>query len=310
LKPTPADSLDFEGDSAAIFGTSMHKVKLSKEAQQRIKNSKGYLTQKGLSDFVKKHPEFKGIFEEAGGSLHNVPWNSGLIQSLIKEGYVGFNNKRYGEVTNWLVGTPGFDLEATPYASGGIVKGPGTGTSDSIPAMLSSGEAVIPAKAVRENPKLVDGLIAGNIPGYAKGGMIGPKRKLTKYSPKTGAIGYYTADEVEQSMSDSKFREYEAAKKSGNGLKANTIYRQAEMYLSIEKSGKNKINFSSEEEEIQMGKDMAARFKEQGRIAKNKMQKNTKEHNHKQIRSTRRGSTTKNKGRITKKNNDKQTKNT
>ena len=54
-------------------------------------------------------------------------------------------------------------------AIGGIIKGPGTGTSDSIPAMLSNGEAVIPAKIVKKYPAMVSGLIAGNIPGYKLG---------------------------------------------------------------------------------------------------------------------------------------------
>lgn len=40
--------------------------------------------------------------------------------------------------------------ETPKYASGGLVTGPGTGTSDSIPAMLSNGEAVMTAAAVNE----------------------------------------------------------------------------------------------------------------------------------------------------------------
>ena len=59
------------------------------------------------------------------------------------------------------------------FASGGYVSGAGTGTSDSIPAMLSDGEAVIPAKSVAENPDLVKGLISGNIRGFSKGGVAG-----------------------------------------------------------------------------------------------------------------------------------------
>jgi TP901 family phage tail tape measure protein len=62
---------------------------------------------------------------------------------------------------------------AKRFAVGGFVSGPGTGTSDSIPAMLSNGEAVIPAKSVKKNRGLVEGLIAGNIPGFFKGGVIG-----------------------------------------------------------------------------------------------------------------------------------------
>lgn len=40
--------------------------------------------------------------------------------------------------------------EVPKYASGGLITGPGTGTSDSIPAMLSNGEAVMTAAAVNE----------------------------------------------------------------------------------------------------------------------------------------------------------------
>jgi len=42
------------------------------------------------------------------------------------------------------------NASAPKYASGGLVTGPGTGTSDSIPAMLSNGEAVMTAAAVTE----------------------------------------------------------------------------------------------------------------------------------------------------------------
>ena len=54
-------------------------------------------------------------------------------------------------------------------ATGGVVRGPGTGTSDSIPAMLSNGESVIPAKQTKKYGGLINGIIDGNIPGFAKG---------------------------------------------------------------------------------------------------------------------------------------------
>jgi TP901 family phage tail tape measure protein len=54
-------------------------------------------------------------------------------------------------------------------ATGGIIRGPGTGTSDSIAAMVSNGEAIIPAKNVARFPGLVNGLVSGNIPGFNKG---------------------------------------------------------------------------------------------------------------------------------------------
>ena len=55
------------------------------------------------------------------------------------------------------------------FASGGIVKGPGTGTSDSIAAMISNGEAIIPADMVKKYGPLIQGIIADQIPGFANG---------------------------------------------------------------------------------------------------------------------------------------------
>jgi len=73
---------------------------------------------------------------------------------------------------------PGMMRPVTPtqaqgFAGGGVIRGPGTGTSDSIPAMLSNGEAVIPAKQVKEYAPLIEGMIAGNLPGFANGVMLG-----------------------------------------------------------------------------------------------------------------------------------------
>lgn len=56
-------------------------------------------------------------------------------------------------------------------ADGGMVVGPGTGTSDSVPVMLSNGESVIPADKTKQYGGLIRGIIAGNIPGFA-GGVI------------------------------------------------------------------------------------------------------------------------------------------
>jgi TP901 family phage tail tape measure protein len=60
---------------------------------------------------------------------------------------------------------------APRMAKGGILKGPGNGTSDSILSWLSNGEAVIPAEVVEENSELIKALIAGGlkIPGFARG---------------------------------------------------------------------------------------------------------------------------------------------
>lgn len=59
------------------------------------------------------------------------------------------------------------------FASGGSVDGPGTGTSDSIPAMLSNGEYVLNAKAVDAlGIPFLNGLNTGRLKGFASGGYV------------------------------------------------------------------------------------------------------------------------------------------
>jgi len=59
------------------------------------------------------------------------------------------------------------------YATGGLISGQGTGTSDSIMARLSNGEYVMTADSVRMfGTGLLDQMNAGKAPGFASGGEI------------------------------------------------------------------------------------------------------------------------------------------
>ena len=65
----------------------------------------------------------------------------------------------------------GVDLQKK--ATGGYITGPGTGTSDSIPAMLSNGEFVIRSAAVdRIGLAPLEALNAGRIPEFSDGGSV------------------------------------------------------------------------------------------------------------------------------------------
>lgn len=60
------------------------------------------------------------------------------------------------------------------HAKGGLISGPGSGTSDSIPARLSNGEAVMTAKTVQMfRPWLSDMNVAGGGKSFASGGLAG-----------------------------------------------------------------------------------------------------------------------------------------
>lgn len=75
------------------------------------------------------------------------------------------------------------------FATGGSVDGPGTGTSDSIPAMLSNGEYVLNAQAVdRLGVPFLNGLNTGRLRGFASGGLVG-SGGVAGYKAERGSNG-------------------------------------------------------------------------------------------------------------------------
>lgn len=70
--------------------------------------------------------------------------------------------------TTGMVNNPGTSREF--HASGGRISGPGSGTSDSIPAWLSNGEYVVNARSARRYLPELDAINAG---AYARGGRVG-----------------------------------------------------------------------------------------------------------------------------------------
>jgi hypothetical protein len=107
--------------------------------------------------------------------------------------------------------TPGA-LSWNPFgaaASGGYISGPGTATSDSIPAMLSDGEYVIKAASVNKFGKnFLDAINAGRLPGFRLGGMIRDGGGSSRPTPAR-PVGRVSADAAE--------RRAQAAKPAGKG---------------------------------------------------------------------------------------------
>lgn len=78
------------------------------------------------------------------------------------------------------------------FADGGHVAGPGTGTSDSIPAMLSNGEYVVNASATSRNRGLLEAINSGRVPRFASGGQVGaisaPASSISSVSKVGGSV--------------------------------------------------------------------------------------------------------------------------
>jgi hypothetical protein len=74
------------------------------------------------------------------------------LQALIAQGQIGndqvFGYDRFGNPISGIYAANGGGVQNFPRRNGAI-SGPGTGTSDSVPAMLSDGEFVMTADAVR-----------------------------------------------------------------------------------------------------------------------------------------------------------------
>lgn len=81
----------------------------------------------------------------------------------------------------------GAEVNFPGYATGGYVRGPGTGTSDSILARLSNGEYVMRAAAVRKwGVNALDRLNGLQLPKFADGGLVSAATQAG--SPSLGTI--------------------------------------------------------------------------------------------------------------------------
>ncbi|WP_395599540.1 tape measure protein [Pseudomonas sp. A1437] len=112
--------------------------------------------------------------DEAGAAFWAAQLQSGAmgydqIAKAIAQGAMGNSAESAATKANAgkYLGIPG-------YATGGLINGPGTGTSDSIFARLSNGEYVMSADAVQMfGTGLLDQMNAGQLPAFSTGGGIG-----------------------------------------------------------------------------------------------------------------------------------------
>lgn len=87
----------------------------------------------------------------AEASKVGFPWNIPLIAGALAQGVSILGSLQ--------------SIAAVGFATGGYVSGPGTGTSDSIPARLSNGEYVMPARQTRQYRNELAAMRAGSYTG-------------------------------------------------------------------------------------------------------------------------------------------------
>jgi hypothetical protein len=83
---------------------------------------------------------------------------------------------------NFAMQNPGMmrPPKARGYAKGGeVFSVPGSGNGDTVPAMLTPGEIVVPKEQSKKYAGLLQGIVADNIPGYKKSNIGTARAHLT-----------------------------------------------------------------------------------------------------------------------------------
>lgn len=106
-------------------------------------------------------------------------WAEALTKRIFKMSIFSFVDRIAGFIGGTATGGIG-NLSARQtvpnvgglMAEGGVVSGPGTGTSDSIPAMVSAGEHIMPAAKAAQWMPLLEGIRTGKILPFRNGGVV------------------------------------------------------------------------------------------------------------------------------------------
>lgn len=114
-------------------------------------------------------PDIRGLVQSGVGNIAGQLGSTNLtpLVNLLTSNL--FTKKVAASVTPQFLFPTGFGLG---LAGGGPVKGPGTGTSDSIPAMLSTGEHIMPADKAAKWMPLLEGIRTGKILPFRTGGVV------------------------------------------------------------------------------------------------------------------------------------------
>ena len=139
----------------------------------------GYLRLTGQSQILGEQTQYLNNEQlEAAAVAHSLNQSHArLTQTFnVEAGALNQLTAAYAKATSaaqsFAFNNPGMMLprgKGKKYAQG-VVSVPGPkGAGDVVPAMLSPGEAVIPTKMAKKYAPLIDGMIAGNIPGFQEG---------------------------------------------------------------------------------------------------------------------------------------------
>ncbi|GAB9248263.1 phage tail tape measure protein [Bradyrhizobium diazoefficiens] len=152
--------------------TALNSVEASamrtNEAMRSIGSTMSSTLTSGLADILDGTKSVSAGFADMAKSIVRA-LEEAMIKMLIVQPLMRSMSGAFGFSDGGLVGA------AAPVAKadGGYISGPGTGTSDSIPARLSNGEFVVRASAVAKHRAVLEAINSNRIPRFADGGLVG-----------------------------------------------------------------------------------------------------------------------------------------
>jgi hypothetical protein len=154
---------------ATALGSVEAAAMRSNEALKGIAGTMSSTMTTGLTDILDGTKSVSAGFADMGKVILRA-LEEAMVKLLIVAPIMRTLGGGLGFSTGGIVGD--FIGPVLSKADGGLISGPGTGTSDSIPARLSHGEFVVNANATSQNRALLEAINGNRIPKFADGGLV------------------------------------------------------------------------------------------------------------------------------------------
>lgn len=142
-------------------GDAVHVV-----VEEKYKGLEGVIPEIPITDRMKPSlPDWKGILKQASMRI-SQDTGSGMAPAIdfAMSFFSAMRRPDAARLASWV--------PMMPFAAGGPVTGPGTGTSDSIIARVSNGEHIMPADKTATWLPVLEAIRTGRLQAFAAGGLV------------------------------------------------------------------------------------------------------------------------------------------
>lgn len=175
---TPDVSAKIDTLAQSYANASVDAQKLAEEQDRTRASAEDFASigKDALGGFVSDLRHGKTAAEALAGALDKIA--DRLLDLALNSLFDSAGGGIFGMLGTFLGFSNGGSVSTDPWAGlrlagGGRVRGPGTATSDSVPAMLSDGEFVVRAKQATKHRALLEAINGGTLPALASGGALG-----------------------------------------------------------------------------------------------------------------------------------------